>query len=175
MTASTNRSEQKVLSFGPLLLSIISIFLILEFIGEIYPDWIANSLCFRVIGCNAGFFGYDALLHCVSGIAETLTLFWMAERYSRFNVFHSSSIVRSAIMILGIVALLSITWEFIEFSYDSVRMAVFHMNLLSPNTLSQPTNADTIGDIALGLLGSALTLLLMMRFDPSLLRNGHGK
>ena len=161
-------SEEEILAFGPWLLAASVVFLVFEFTGAIYPNWMANPLCFRIIGCNAGFFGYDSLVHGVSGIAETLTIFWAAERFPRFNVFHSSSLSLSALMVLGIVSLASVSWELIEFFWDTVLVVVPYINLI---VLNQPSAADTIGDTSLGLFGSIVTLALLARFAPSLMLN----
>ena len=168
-TLMTTRTTGKVISFGPLLLAGIATSLLLEFMGEVYPDWIANPLCFRYLGCNAGFLGYDALIHFCSGIAETLTLFWAAANFSKFDMFRSASLAQSVVYMLGIIGLISIGWELIEFSYDGIRMVFFHINLLVPNTLSQPSNADTVGDLVCGLVGALFTLVAVIKSDRTLL------
>ena len=63
---------------------------------------------------------------------------------------------------LGLVALVSVLWEIFEFSYDSFRIYVLHHDLLQPvNHLTQPSNADTMGDLIFGLVGASVVLALL--------------
>jgi hypothetical protein len=116
---------------------------VLEFLGDIYPGFINNAYCYPLLGCNAGFFGYDAAVHWVSGTVIGLGLLWLNRR----------SAWKFALASLAV----ALGWEFLEWSYDTIRRVAFHMDLLHPaNILTQPTPIDTLGDMAMGLLGTAV-------------------
>lgn len=116
---------------------------IMGFLGEIYPGLIGNALCFPILGCNIGFFGYDGLVHFVSGLCIGLGLLWFKRHEMRQFVFWAGGI--------------ALAWEAMEWAYDTVRSAILHTNLLSPiNIMTQPSPVDTLGDLVLGCLGTAL-------------------
>lgn len=116
---------------------------VMAFAGEIYPGLIGNGLCFPILGCNIGFGGYDGLVHFVSGICIGLGLLWLTRRQAKQFVLWA----------LGI----ALGWEGVEWAYDAVRAEALHMDLLSPaNIMTQPSGIDTVGDIVLGCLGTAL-------------------
>lgn len=113
----------------------------MDFLGEVYPGLIANGLCYPLLGCNSGFFGYDALEHLVSGMVVGLALLWLNRR------------TLGQVLAWSLCAALS--WELLEWCYDTARAAIFHMDLLHPtNTYAQPTGLDTLGDVAFGLAGA---------------------
>lgn len=141
----------------------VSIFAVQDFVGGYFFSWLNNSKCFTYLGCNAGFFGYDALVHFFSGMTEAVFIFWLAEKSQKFNFLHKS-FWKNAIIIISIVALLGIGWEIIEFSYDQIRTHVLHQNLLDPNRLVQPNNIDTMGDLISTLIG-ALVILVIMTYN----------
>lgn len=115
----------------------------MEFLGDIWPGLIANIHCFPILGCNTGPLGYDGLVHFMSGICIGLGLLWLKRRETKQFVVWGLSI--------------ALVWEGMEWGYDSFRSGVLGMNLLSPqNIMTQPTGIDTIGDIMLGCLGTAL-------------------
>lgn len=120
---------------------------IMEFLGDVYPGLISNGLCYPLLGCNTGFFGYDGLVHFMSGICIGFGLLWLNRR--------------EVWQFIAWALCIAIFWEAMEWAYDSVRAGILHMNLLSPrNTMTQPTGIDTLGDVVLGLLGTMLVYAL---------------
>lgn len=124
----------------------VGTFGVLEFLGEVWPGLITNGLCYPLLGCNTGFFGYDGLDHFMSGLCIGLGLLW----------YNRTSFKSFAMWALGI----ALGWECMEWVYDAVRRSVLHMNLLSPhNIMTQPTPIDTLGDIVLGCTGATCVYL----------------
>ncbi len=132
---------------------------VLEFLGDIWPGLIANHLCFPILGCNLGFFGYDGLIHFISGVCVGLGLLWAQGRFG--GIFLAWGRTAWAFAAWG--AAVALAWEIMEWSYDLARIYLLNMDLLSPNRLTQPNSLDTIGDIVLGLLGTMLIYLAYRR------------
>lgn len=125
-----------------------------------------NSTCLPHLGCNAGFFGYDALTHFLCGIVIALGLAWLSDRHPGWNIFGRSAL-RNLFVILAVAALIGTLWEVLEFCFDYFRAYALHMNLYSPNQAAQPSNADTVGDMAFGLLGAFFASMpLRNRIQP---------
>jgi hypothetical protein len=121
----------------------LGVFGVMEFMGDIYPRLIANGLCFHLLGCNIGFFGYDGLVHLVSGLCIGLGLLWFKRHDPKEFALWTLSV--------------ALAWEASEWVFDTFRMSVLHMNLFIPeNIMTQPTTLDTIGDMVLGCLGTAI-------------------
>jgi hypothetical protein len=152
-----------------LLIISASIFALFEFVDGHLFGLMNNALCFKYLGCNAGFFGYDAIAHFASGIIEIIFILWLAKKTSRFNFLHNN-FWKSVLILMAIVALIGVGWEILEFVGDHVRMYVFHEDLLRPaNRLFQPSNSDTVGDLTFGLLGATITILILGLIDRALL------
>lgn len=124
----------------------------LEFIGDIYPGYIANEHCFELLGCNIGFYGYDGFLHFVSGICVGLGVIWAKHR----AYIDRASATAFAMLSSGI----AVVWEFAEWAYDLTRIHLLDMNLLVPNILTQPNSQDTVGDVILALIGTLIVYLV---------------
>ncbi len=157
----------KIILWGAIIL-----FILLEYIGGniVHLDGLklmANGLCFRTLGCNNGFFGYDALVHFSGGFLEAASIFFLANTYPTISPFvraeEKYACIKNFIIFLGMLAVLGYGWELIEFIFDQVRMGIFHMQLLVPNELAQPTNADTMGDIFFGICGGVFNALITRR------------
>ena len=117
-----------------------------------------NSFCFRYFGCNAGFFGYDAFFHLFGGVLFASFFVWLARKYQSFNLFQNNA-WKNFIILLAIVALLGIGWEFIEFGHDHVLNRfknLYAIKILHLEKLVQPTNSDTVGDLFFDLAGAAI-------------------
>ena len=162
--SSSNMTEQENtgVSLGPLLISTLLLFAALELVGEVWDGGqINNAYCFHLLGCNAGFFGYDAVMHFVSGILEVSFFLWLARRSVSWNLF-KGGFWQNVLIMVALVALVSVSWEILEFGYDSFRVDILHHNLLLPtNHYTQPSNADTVGDLLAGLLGGITTLVFL--------------
>jgi hypothetical protein len=118
-------------------------------VGNRFFGFMSDATCFHYLGCNAGFFGYDALTHFVCGIVIALGL---------------KDKTKNLLELLAYAALIGVCWEILEFGYDHFRMVVLHMNLTNPNTLSQPSNVDTMGDLIFGLLGTFFGSMHLSRY-----------
>ncbi len=145
----------------------IGLFILLEFViahalrfdGK---DLMHNDLCFKYLGCNAGFFGYDALVHLTSGIFEAPILIWLYEKYYNIGLFHDlkrHDFLRNLVILIALITLICFGWEMVEFLYDQFRMDILHQTLFIPghlNNLVQPSDTDTMGDITFGMLGGII-------------------
>ena len=138
----------------------IPLFLILTILGGHGPKFISNNKCYTYLGCNIGFFGYDAFVHFVSSIMETAAVIWFMKKFPKYDLFHQN-IRKNICVVVMVVLSLSFIWEFGELLHDQFRQRVFHMDLAVPNYLDQPTNSDTMGDISFSLLGSTSTAILL--------------
>lgn len=153
---------QKTSRLGALLITSASAWGLVWFVNGNLFGWMDNSLCFKYLGCNAGFFGYDALVHFFGGMMETIFILWLAKKSPKFNFFLSQRLRKNFIILFALIALLSVGWEFMEFGYDRARMDVFHEDLLHPtNRLRQASNSDTMGDLFFGLFGAAVMIAVL--------------
>ena len=145
---------------GKLKATVISstgLFLVLWTLGKWGPHFIANDRCYAILGCNAGFFGYDALLHFVSGIMITSLIIFFSIKFSAANFFHDG-FWKNMIVVVSLIAMIAVFWEIAELGHDQFRMKVLHENLRVPtNRLDQPSNDDTMGDITFAILGGTIT------------------
>ena len=141
-------------------------------LGDIW-GMMRNSQCFKYFGCNAGFFGFDALVHFLAGILFIMFVLWLFHAYPKLNLLHSN-FWKTTVTLLAIVALLGVTWEFMEFSADHIRIDILHENLIHPNRLAQPSNGDTMGDLTFALLGAALSISILKKFDAKVFEGRSG-
>ena len=150
-----------------LLIATVVIFAVIIFFGYQGPGWIKNSLCFTYLGCNAGFFGYDSLMHFSSGFMDVMILLWASRRFPRLSLF-GGSFWKNLVITLSVVALVAVSWEILEYGHDFVRMQYFHENLIGEDRLDQPSNADTMGDITLSLVGALLVVAVPRLFKKNI-------
>ncbi|MBX4209197.1 hypothetical protein KW799_00655 [Candidatus Parcubacteria bacterium] len=141
----------------------ISLFILMS-LGSKPFGWMRNAACLPHLGCNTGFFGYDALTHFVGGVALAIGLAWIIRRYPRLHIFHRE-FLKNVFVILAVAALIGVLWELLEYGFDYVRIVFFHMNLASPNQMAQAGNSDTMGDLFFGLLGSFIAAAAMKAID----------
>ncbi|MFA6253824.1 MAG: hypothetical protein WC640_01005 [Candidatus Paceibacterota bacterium] len=139
---------------------LLPVYIFLMLSGDIWSHFMSNDLCYRYLGCNSDFFGYDGLVHFLSGVIIALAVVLTERRYLERTININKQWLR-ALMIMGIAALIGIVWEILEFSYDHFKMDFLHFNLIHPNILAQPNNTDTVGDLTLGLLGALATICLL--------------
>jgi uncharacterized membrane protein YjdF len=152
----------------PTLITLSFIFLFANYIlGKVF-GLMENSRCYPLLGCNAGFGGYDALMHFYSGILLILWLFWIFKRYPKTNLL-TPSFLKNLLILISIIALTAVMWEFLEYNFDHFRIYVLHMNLYHPNELSQASNSDTMGDMIYNLAGSLLTIFGLKSIKKDLL------
>ena len=141
------------------LLVILFVVLVLIFsLGGELVGWMKDSFCLQYLGCVYGFFGYDAVAHFVSGMAEAIILFWLMKKFVRFNVLGESR-WKNVVVLVALVALIGVLWEFGEFTADYIRMNGMHINLRALDMLAQPSNSDTMGDLFFDMLGGFIVAI----------------
>ncbi len=159
MPSSKTRSR-----LGIVLMVLLPIYIFALLSGDFWFHLMSNDKCYTYLGCNAGFFGYDALVHFLSGIIIAVSLLLIRHYYPEAAAFSHKKWMQ-ALVIMGIAALIGVVWEILEFSYDHFRMDILHINLIYPNLLAQPSNSDTMGDLTFGLLGVLITLSILYLYD----------
>jgi len=121
----------------------------------------SNPSCYKYLGCTTGFFGYDAIEHLLYGIAATWVLVWIFEKFPQHSLLHTKR-WKNVLIIIVLVVFFSVIWEFVECAHDYFRLDILHQSLINlrlhVNYLDQPTNLDTMGDLAFGLCGSVVAL-----------------
>jgi len=139
------------------------LFLCVDVPGQWGPDLQDNALCFRYLGCNAGFGGYDALCHFLFGIAFALGIYWFCRRWPRYSILHEQY-WKGALVTLALVGLFAAVWECLEFTFDILAVIDLHhplTHLQELQFLAQPTNADTVGDMFYGMLGAICGIIVL--------------
>lgn len=126
-----------------LLVFLLALFALLEFIIGAGFSWAAPDVCFRYIGCNRGFFGFDGITHAVSGAAEG-TIFAILVRGAR-----RQRTLRRHLFMLALFALcLAIGWELTEWFVDNLQLPLRYPELFFGTTAGyQLSRIDTFGDI----------------------------
>ena len=92
---------------------------------------------------------FDIPMHFIGGISmgASYTLFLLM--IQKDNQLGKVNPVFFVIFVISLSAATAVTWEFLEFSSDYL----FHTHM-------QPSLADTIGDLFLGILGGTMSCLL---------------
>ena len=125
-----------------------------------------NNSCTSLLGCSAGFFGFDAVEHFISGIAITSILLFIFKKYPQYSLLNDKR-WKNILTILALVAFAGVLWEFIECAHDLFRSNVLNQVLINRklhlNLLDQPNNIDTMGDLFFSLLGSTISLFLLKK------------
>jgi hypothetical protein len=146
-----------------LAISSLVVFLIANLFGEII-GLAANSDCYPYIGCTSGFFGYDAIEHFLFGLTVIWIIVWACGKFPKYSILHKERWKKRFVLIASI-ALIAVFWEFLECAHDAFRLDIlgehlynfrFHINLLD-----QPSNLDTMGDLAFTLLGAFVALFFI--------------
>lgn len=156
---------------GPLL-GIVLIVAVLSFCTALFYfgdrlGFMNNTNCFKYMGCNAGFFGFDAFVHFISGIMVASFLLWIMKEKPKLNLL-SDNIWKNILLIVALVVLVSVCWELIEFCHDHFNTIILHQTWrlhTTPPSLDQITNDDTMGDIFFSIAGAKLTLLFLWVCD----------
>ena len=142
-------------TFGVVAISLVALFFAMVILGNHGPSLMANNRCFQLLGCNIGFFGYDALVHFVSGVTEVILIVWLIGKFPSLSLFHHRY-WKNFLTLVAVVALIGCLWEMAEFGQDHFRMNVLHKNLTTPNNLDQPNNSDTMGDLVFSIFGATI-------------------
>lgn len=150
---------------GPIALFLLSVFILACTLGEgLGGSWGSNEACNKYLGCTSGFFGYDAVEHFIFGVAVVWIIVWLFQRFPQFSLLHNKR-WKNILIIIALVVFVGVIWEFLECAHDYFRLSILHQALLNwklhINSLDQPTNLDTMGDMFFGLLGSTLSLFFV--------------
>ena len=133
---------------------------LLESPGGNFIGWMDNDVCYRIWGCNAGFFGFDFLVHLTSAAAMATLIAWLMKHYDFLNISHGGFFAKF-VVIIACVALFGVMWETGEFIHDRYQTNILQEDLRNPvNLLDQPSNADTVGDLFASVSGAALALII---------------
>ena len=157
-------SEKNNQIFNIVTLALVIIFLITSFLGTNGPMLMTNDRCYQFLGCNSGFFGYDALVHFVSGTMDATLIVWLMRKFPSISLFHNN-FWKNLVVIISMVALIAFCWELFELSHDQFRMKFLHEDLVALNRLDQPSNDDTMGDITFSILGATITIFVLKSFS----------
>ena len=152
---NNEQSEQKI---GILYFTItfFIVFFVLHVLGYYGPKFMDNSKCFQYLGCNMGFFGYDALTHFISSVMISSFVVWLMKKKIQINILHDS-FFRNLVVIITIMMFITFSWEFAEYSRDQFRIKVLHENITHPNCRDQASDSDTMGDMTFSILGATFT------------------
>ena len=133
------------------------VWLVLTILGEFVTGWATNSFCYTYLGCNDGFFGYDAMEHLLFGFALLLAILWLGEVFPALSLVHGKR-TKTILTLIAYVALAAVVWEMYECAWDQYRITILHETLFSfklhIDALSQSSNLDTMGDISFSLFGA---------------------
>jgi hypothetical protein len=168
----TNPQSKKITWSRTAVIALISLIVLLGIcaFGEGALGHLAlNGACYKYIGCTDGFFGYDAIEHFFYGVTGTCILAWIFETFPRYSMLHTER-WKSILAFITIVVFVSVLWEFGECAHDYFRVDILHESLvnfrLHIDSLDQPTNLDTMGDLAFGLLGAIVALFFTKIKNP---------
>jgi hypothetical protein len=136
-----------------------AVWLVLTVLGEFITGWATNNICYRYLGCNDGFFGYDAMEHLLFGFALLMCMLWLADRFPPLSLIARKRI-KTIVTLIAYVALTAVIWEMFECAWDQYRVVILHETLFSfklhIDALSQSSNLDTMGDISFSLFGALI-------------------
>lgn len=90
----------------------------------------------------------DKIMHVLGGMSIALSAVAALKMFNKTGELKISNKFITAVIILSLVALAAVSWEFLEFTLDHV--AHTHM---------QPSLTDTMGDILAGLCGAGVIIL----------------
>lgn len=120
-----------------------------------------NSACYPYLGCDSGFFGYDAIEHLLFGLAMVWILVWLFQKFPQYSLL-DTKFFKSGIILVICVTFIAVIWEMGELVRDAYLLDVMQQQLINfrlhINYLAQPSNFDTMGDLSFNLLGSILSI-----------------
>lgn len=93
----------------------------------------------------------DTPIHFLGGMAIATGSYYLFAHLENKNEFKTTPSVK-VFLAMAITALTAVLWEQVEFGSDTL----FH-------TMMQPSNWDTMKDLTMGVLGSAVVSLLWKR------------
>lgn len=143
---------------GTVALASTAVWALTTLYGELFGG-APNSACYPYLGCDAGFFGYDALEHFLFGFAAVWITVWLCRIFPKHSILAVEH-WKSWLILVAFVMLIAVFWEIGEWFRDAYLLDIAHERLLDLrlhiNYLAQPSNFDTMGDLIFTLLGSFL-------------------
>ena len=143
---------------------IIILWLISCILGHFF-GWGANNLCYKYLGCNSGFFGYDTIEYFLFGVALIFILVCIFKKFPQYSMLNNIKNWKNILILITLVVFITLIWEFLKFFYDFFMTYILHQQLfnfrLHINYLAQPSNLNLMGNLAFSLLGSIFTLFFI--------------
>lgn len=90
----------------------------------------------------------DKIMHVLGGMSIALSGLAVIDFFTTRGELKISNRLITATIVLGLVALAAVSWEFLEFTLDNI--ARTHM---------QPSLVDTVGDLLAGLIGGSVVIV----------------
>jgi len=153
-----NHSHAGILAFISM-----TVWIMIILYGEFFGG-VPNSACYPYLGCDSGFFGYDALEHFLFGFAMVWMIVWLCQKFPTYSILNETY-WKSALVLAALAVSIEVVWEIGECFRDAYLLDIAHEQLLNLrlhiNYLAQPSNFDTMGDMAFNMLGSLLALPFM--------------
>lgn len=145
------------------------------FVFKFFEETVFNitngSGCFGILGCDVGFFGYDGVVHFFGGLVEAVGIVWIIHKHPQYNIF-KKTFFRSALIVVGIVSLITVLWESQEYIADFFEGSMLH-TIVYLGTPAQSGLSDTMGDIILGFLGSIMGVGIIGYIDRQIFSRIH--
>src|SRR3989344_5543323 len=66
--------------------------------------WISKFACFKYLGCNIGFFGYDFSVHFIFGLVAGIFVIWISEKFNKLSLLDGTRF-KKWLVIIAFVAL----------------------------------------------------------------------
>jgi hypothetical protein len=149
------------------------VWLVISILGEFVTGWATNNMCYAYLGCNDGFFGYDAVEHFVFGFALVFAFLWLGRMLPTVS-FVAGNRTKTVLTLLAHVALVAVVWEMVECGWDQYRITILHETLFSfrlhVDQLAQSSNLDTMGDILCTILGALFSSAMAEFLEPQILK-----
>ena len=156
-------------SFRLVFLFALSFFLYTLFIIApcIWPFLMNNTTCYKYLGCNAGFFGYDAIQHLLFGPFLLFAIIWFCKKFPKYSILQKER-WKNIVILIAIITFVALLWELCEFVHDSYNVTILHERLfnyrLHINSLDQPSNQDTMGDMFFNIFGAVIGIFAYFKY-----------
>jgi len=147
-------------------LAILTTFLwFISFLLGLVFNWGLNNLCYKYLGCNSGFFGYDVVEYFLFGIAAVFVLVWIFKKFPKYSMLYNIKNWKNIIILIILVVFITLMWEFLKFAHDFFITYILHQQLFNfrihINYLAQPSNLNLMGNLAFSILGSMIALFFV--------------
>lgn len=107
-----------------------------------------------ILGWYEQFYWLDTPMHFLGGVSIGISSYYFVTFAELKTKFHPKLFL--FVVILALTALAAVAWEVLEYNLD----LAFH-------TVMQPSVRDTMKDLAFGLVGGAISAIIMIIKKPS--------